>query len=114
MAVEWPEGVNKKFYGMQRSPEDNTLVTQFESGRKRYTLRNSVPKITFSVMLDIKTKTEERNFWAWYSNVLCSRTQTVNLPDFLGSGTTVEYRMTEEPSAEGLLPRTFTFKFREE
>lgn len=114
MAVEWPTGVNKKFYGMQRSSENNTLVTEFESGRKRYTLKNSVPKLVFSVMLDISTKAEERLFWAWYSNTLLSRTKTVNLPDFLGGGTVKEYRMTEEPSAEGQLPKTFTFNFREE
>lgn len=116
MAVNWPEGVPNKFYGMQRTPENNTLTTEFESGKKRYILKNSSPKITFSVMLDLKSKTEELLFWNWYKDVLLSRTQTVMLPDFLepDSETEKEYRMIEEPSAEGLLPKTFTFNFKEE
>lgn len=114
MAVEWSSSVSTAFYGMQRSPEDNTLVTEFESGKKRYILKNSTPKLTFSVMLDISTKAEERAFWTWYTEVLMSRTQTVYLDDFLGSGDTKEYRMIEEPSAEGLVPKVFTFTFREE
>lgn len=103
-----------KFYGMTRSSEENIISTKFESGKERCRLKNSVPKRTISVQLDLQSKEEERDFWDWYDNELLSRSETVFLPDFLGSTKGREYRMTEEPSIEGQLPKTLTLTFREE
>lgn len=113
MAVEWSTNVNMKFYGMTRATEENVIKTQFESGRERYRLKNSSPKIAFSVQLDLNTKAEERAFWDWYNDTLLSRTETVYLPDFLGGTTGKEYRMTEEPSIEGQRPKVLTLTFKE-
>lgn len=115
MVVEWPyESVNNDFYGMTRVNDENIISTRFESGKERYTLKNSSPKLTISVMLDIHSKAEELAFWKWYTDTLKSRTETILLSDFLGSGIDKEYRMIDEPSAEGQNPRIFTFTFREE
>lgn len=113
MAVEWSQDVNKDFYGMTRTTEENVITTKFESGKERLRLKNSVPKMVFSVQLALKTWAEERSFWEWYDSTLLSRTETVNLPDFMGSGITKEYRMTEEPSGEGIDPKTLTLTFKE-
>lgn len=113
MAVEWSADVNKKFYGMTRSTEENIITTKFESGKERTRLKNSAPKMVFSVQLDLSTRAEERTFWDWYDNTLLSRTETVFLPDFLGSSEGKEYRMMEEPSCEGIEPKTLTLTFKE-
>ena len=113
MAVEWSASVNMKFYGMTRATEENVIKTQFESGRERYRLKNSAPKVTFSVQLDLDTREEERAFWDWYANTLLSRTETVYLPDFLGGTSAKEYRIMEEPSVEGQRPKVLPLTLKE-
>ena len=113
MAVNWSGAVDTNFYGMTSSASENIITTEFESGKKRTRLKNSSVRRTFSVQLDLWTKTEEAAFWFWYDTALHSRAQTVWLPDFLGQAVMKEYRMTEEPSCEGQHPKVLTLSFEE-
>ena len=91
----------QKFFGMTTAPENNVITTEFESGKVRYQLRNSTPKLTHSFSFLLKSKEDELAFWNWYNNDLLSRTQTVELYDLVkGAPDKKEYRMTTEPAVQ--------------
>lgn len=113
MAVNWSEDISTTFYGMTTTTTENIITTEFESGKKRTRLKNSSPKRTFSVKLDLWTKEEETGFWTWYDTRLHSRAQTVWLPDFFGRPEMKEYRMTAEPTCEGQRPKILSLSFEE-
>lgn len=112
--VEWYKDTFD-FYELTTTPDSNIIETQFESGKVRYTLKNSTPKKTHNFNFDLKNKDDELNFWTWYSDTLLSRTQTVKLLNLISGKGFKEYRVTEEPSvSEGSYPKTCSMSVREE
>lgn len=97
--VNWYKA-EQKFYGMESSSAENVEETVFESGKSRYTLKNSSPKLIHSFSFLISSKAEELSFWNWYRNTLLSRTQTVGLTDLVTHSGIKEYRMTVEPKIQ--------------
>lgn len=97
MAVSWFRN-NEKFYAMSTGSVDNVVVTEFESGKNRMYLRNSTGRKSHQVSFTLWKKTEEIAFWNWYDNVLMSRSEYVQLTDFISGSGTKLYQMTEEPS----------------
>lgn len=95
--VQWFSN-KQNFYAMSTNSNENIEEVEFESGKKRYYLKNSSPKLSHSFSFLLKDKAEEVAFWNWYSNILLSRTQTVELMNLVTLEGTKEYQMTEEPS----------------
>ena len=114
MAVSWYKD-SPKFFGLSTSSNENIETVEFESGKKRFFLKNSTNKKAFSFSFLITDSQDEESFWSWYENTLLSRTQTVNLTDLVtGSGQT-EYRMTEEPStSDSQFPKEYSVSVEEE
>lgn len=103
------------FYGMTTKPEENVIETKFESGKSRYTLMNQSPKLTHQFSFLLKNKADEQSFWYWYSNILLSRTQTVELTDLVSHEGLKEYRMISEPAVQdSQYPKEVQIEVKEE
>lgn len=112
--VDWYKE-EQKFYGMTTEPENNVEETVFESGKTRYTLKNSSSKLVHSCSFLIMNKAEEVTFWNWYNNILLSRTQTVRLTDLVEHQGEKEYRVTSEPQMQNSqFPKECQITFKEE
>lgn len=111
--VSWYKN-EESFYAMTTAPDVNVEETTFESGKSRYTLKNSSPKKIHKCSFLVKTKTEETTFWNWYENTLLSRTQNVRLTNLVTHSGNKEYQMTEEPSfTNSQYPKECTVTFKE-
>lgn len=97
--VNWYK-TEQKFFGMDTEPSENVEETVFESGKSRYTLKNSSAKLIHSFSFLISSKEEELSFWNWYNTILLSRTQTVGLIDLVSHSGVKEYRMIKEPQIQ--------------
>lgn len=106
---------NEKFYALSTSSAENVVEVTYENGKTKTYLKDSSGRKTHSVSFLICNKDEESAFWAWYDNVLLSRSQTVLLPGFIDGGMMVEYRMTAEPQIQnGQYPKECQVSFIEE
>lgn len=95
--TSWPSGVNTKFFGYQRKHMDNTVMTEFDSGRKAGFKKNT--KNTFSITCTLclsKKTTELALFWSWYDNHLGGKTGVFTCPA-LGDR---YYRFSEDPEPQ--------------
>lgn len=101
-AVNWPAGVNSKFYGLKETPDDNAVITEYSDGRKAVVLRGTrwLRKISVNVCLDIR-EGETEAFWKWYQDTLGGMAGAFKC-DALGEGTV--WRFTSTPSDGGGIP----------
>ncbi len=102
--VDWSTLVNNKAYGLDISSGSNIIETEFESGKKRNYLKNSVGKKVFSFNLwmeDVGQNSEFKMFVLWWDNVLQSGANFFRFPDLLGRNQLTEYRITDQYSARG-------------
>ena len=53
MAAEWNKNVNKNFYGQDGNYKDNRETIEFKSGRTVYYQKNSTPKKTHAVNVQL-------------------------------------------------------------
>lgn len=68
--VQWPESVNTRFYAYSKTPEDNYISTEYQSGRKAVILKNTrfVNSIKCSLTVSkTKQKPELSCFWNWFT-----------------------------------------------
>lgn len=98
MAVAWPLSVNQKAYGMDTSPGENVERIEFESGKARTFLKNSVGKKVHSFMLtleDIGDTSEYKDFLEWWSDDLASGSLSFLFPDLVTHDADKEYRSVD-------------------
>ena len=88
----------KKLYGVQLGYEDNAIVTQFDSGRKIATQRNSKNKRRYAVSY-AATQSQKATFFNWYENTLGGNAGTFTAPSLRGDGTTQTYMLEGTPTA---------------
>lgn len=115
MAVSWPVGVNTDAYGMDTSPIENVERIQFESGKERTYLKNSVGRKAHSFMLSMRDDgagSEYRTFVAWYDSTLLSGALTFMFPDLVIHTGLREYALIEY-SASGQLRKELTLTVEE-
>lgn len=63
----WPTGVNTKFFSYSKQPNDNSIVSEFISGRVTGYKRNTRSQFHYNCKL-ILTKDEEQIFWEWFND----------------------------------------------
>lgn len=100
MSVSW-DTTNlpiNKLYGVQLGYEDNAIVTQFDSGRRIATQRNSKNKRKYAVSY-AATQAQKTTFFNWYENTLGGNAGTFTAPSLRGDGTTQAYMIVETPTA---------------
>ncbi len=109
--TSWPSAVNTGFYALTESYDDNSSTTEYASGRKAVTLRNTrfTKTIACSVSLDVKSG-EYSAFWTWYKDTLGGLSGAFTCTK-IGSG---YYRFKSVPSAgKGQLFRTVEMEIEE-
>ena len=87
-----------KLYGVQMGYEDNAIVTEFDSGRRIATQRNSKNKRRYSVSY-AATQSQKTIFFTWYENTLGGNGGTFTAPSLRGDGTTQTYMIEGTPTA---------------
>jgi hypothetical protein len=98
MAVAWPMSVNQKAYGMDTSPGENVERVEFESGKARTFLKNSVSKKVHSFMLDFEDvgdSSEYKDFLTWWNDDLASGSLSFLFPDLINHDADKEYRSVD-------------------
>lgn len=100
MAVQWPEDVNKKFYGLTTGADENYVEVQFESGRKRRFKKNSTVPCTHSFSFLLKNKAEEKAFWRWYKEDLQGGAVEFEIPSILDPSENQCYMLASPPSVD--------------
>jgi hypothetical protein len=116
MAIAWPETVNTDAYGMELVPSPNVERIEFESGKGRSYLKNSVAKKTFAFMLtmiDDGVGSEYRTFVSWWDLTLLSGSLSFTFPDLITHTGLTEYEMMGEYSASGQVRKVVQFQVRE-
>lgn len=69
--VNWPSGVNSKFYAKKEVADDNAVTTEYASGRKSVSLKNTRWPRKYSLSLSLDKRTgEDALFWDWYKDEL--------------------------------------------
>lgn len=69
--VNWDsEHVNTKFFSFNKKPKDNTKKFSSVNGRVIGYRTNTKDLMEISCRLRLNSKTEENNFWNWFTNVL--------------------------------------------
>lgn len=107
--TSWPQNVNTKFYAHVETPKDNTIETEYSSGRKAVFLANTRFLHEITCKLSV-TKTELTTFWTWYTNALGGKAGVFTCSS-LGTG---YYRFTDTPKlSEGQLIRTLELSIEE-
>lgn len=107
----WPTAVNTNFYALTESYNDNTSSTEYASGRKAVSLRNTRFVKTTECSLSLNVKSGEYSaFWTWYKDTLGGLSGAFTCTK-IGSG---YYRFKSTPSAgKGQLFRTLEIKIEE-
>ena len=117
MAETWPLGVNQKAYGMDTSPGENVERVEFESGKARTFLKNSVGKKVHSFMLDMEdvgAGSEYKTFLEWWSDDLATGSLSFMFPDLINHDADKEYRSIDGTfSATGQKRKTITLTVEE-
>lgn len=100
MSVSW-DTTNlplNKLYGVQLGYEDNAIVTEFDSGRKIATQRNSKNKRRYAVSY-AATQSQKATFFNWYENTLGGNAGKFTAPSLRGDGSTQAYMLEGTPTA---------------
>ena len=98
--IEW-DIINlplNKLYGVNRGYEDNAITTQFDSGRRIATQRNSKNKRKYKLSY-AATQAQKNIFFDWYENILGGNAGTFSAPSLRGDGTTQNYMFEGTPTA---------------
>ena len=114
MSVAWDTTnlpINKLF-GKQTGYVDNAITTEFDSGRRISTQRNSVNRRRYAVSY-AATPAQETTFFNWYENTLGGNAGTFTAPSLRGDGTTQTYQFEGTPTSEGLNIRTINMQWVE-
>lgn len=88
----WPQGVNDRFYAFNKTPKDNTQVTEYLSGRVAGRLINSRHLFKISASLRLRVADELPAFWEWYTEELGALSCGFTCPHLEG-----KYRFTATP-----------------
>ncbi len=113
MAVSWFRQ-NEKFYAMSTGSIENIEKTEFESGKNRTYLKNGTGKKAHKMSFTLWKKTEEVAFWNWYDNTLLSRTEPIQMTNFITQQGNTLYMMSEEPEIpDGQYPKECQVSFEE-
>ena len=121
MAAEWNEHVNHNFYGQDGNYKDNREKVEFKSGRTVYYQKNSTPKKTYSLNLQladtgtkkINGKTEFEHFLDWYENTIKSGTVPFYLPDIITGKGKKLYQFQNIPAWKGQQYKEISLKLEE-
>jgi len=116
MAVSWSTMVNTKAYGMDTGGGENVESIEFESGKARTYLKNSVPKKVFSFVIrmnDVGATSEYKYFLAWWDNTLLSGALSFYFNDLITHSGLKEYRATQTYSVTGQKYKEVTFSVEE-
>jgi hypothetical protein len=87
-----------RLYAVQMGYEDNAIVTEFDSGRRIATQRNSKNKRRYAVSY-AATQAQKATFFNWYENTLGGNGGTFTAPSLRGDGTTQTYMLEGTPTA---------------
>lgn len=87
-----------KLYGVQLGYQDNAIITEFDSGRRIGTQRNSKNKRRYSVSY-AATQAQKATFFNWYENTLGGNGGTFTAPSLRGDGSTQTYMLEGTPTA---------------
>ena len=104
MAIQWPNGVNTRAYGMTTGYAENTETVEMKSGRRVVYLKNSSPRKAFSFrlrMIDNGPGSEYRTFLSWFENTAKSGAENFTFPNLVTHSGNQEYQFTEPPQATG-------------
>jgi len=116
MAVAWSASVNTNAYGLDIGGGDNVERVEFESGKSRTYLKNSVPKKLYSFILsmeDVGSSSEFKAFVTWWENTLLSGSLSFLFPNLITHSGTSEYRPTGTYSANGQKRKEVTISVEE-
>jgi len=91
----WPNTINKKFFGFNSKPKENTKLTQFISGRTVAYQANTKKIMTYNFSLSLNN-TELAAFWTWFNDDL-GQTAGAFSCDALGSN---NYRFVSIPEPQ--------------
>ncbi len=107
----WCDSVNTRFFNVSNSRDENTVSSDYASGRKAVFLKNTRFQKTTKCSLSLGMKNGEYDaFWAWYTDVLGGTAGVFTCPA-LGSGF---YRFKSAPSeSAGLLQRKIEMEIEE-
>ena len=87
-----------KLYGANMGYKDNSITTEFDSGREISCQRNTKNKRVYSLSY-AATQAQKVAFFDWYENTLGGNAGTFTAPSLRGDGTTQEYKFLTTPSA---------------
>lgn len=112
--VEWPSKVNTHFFKGVTKPEDNTITTEYSSGRKITFLKNTRFIFDFECSLGV-TNTERASFWAWFTDTLGGCAGIFHCIELRRTSDSTEYfRFKEVPEeSEGQKNRVLTLSLEE-
>lgn len=97
---EWPNGVNKKAYGVSEVYVDNVQREQTDSGLPLQWSRNTWAPRKWTLSLHM-TKAEHEIFRRWWMDSLGGGAAPFHFPNLACDGTTATYYMSSEPSPQG-------------
>jgi hypothetical protein len=112
--VQWPFDVNTKFFSAVAKPEDNTITTEYTSGRKVTILKNT--RFTFDIECSLGvTSSERESFWKWFTDTLGGCAGIFSCPALQRTSTSTEYfRFKEVPEeSEGQKNRVLSLSVEE-
>lgn len=95
-ATEWSANVNKRFFGLNEKPKENTRVTEFMSGRTVGEQINTRAVMQYSCSLLLAVPDELNNFWAWFNDELGALAGVFTC-DAIGDG---QYRFVSTPEPQ--------------
>lgn len=64
----WPEDINNSFFSFQKQPKENTVVSDFSSGRVSGYKKNSRQQFIYTLSVRF-SKEEEALFWEWFEEI---------------------------------------------
>lgn len=115
---KWPDGVNRRAYGLEISGAANYTEVTFEAGTKRRILNDLRAHKTYTFKLSMDDdpasgSTEFKAFMAWYEETLHSGAETFEFIDFDNVSKTKEYFMASPPKATGQSPKEVSLSLEE-
>lgn len=107
--VDWPEGVNTRFFSGTKDAKDNAEVTEYASGRTVAHLSNTRFNFKYNLSLMVN-KAELSAFWDWFTLTLGGLSGAFRCEAIGGQ----LYRFSESPSeGQGQRFKTLTLVIEE-
>lgn len=111
-AVNWPEGLNNKAFGVTFGYVDNVQTQEYDSGRVVSYAKNTRVLRKYSVSFRW-SKEEKKLFDFWYRVTLGGGAGTFMFPSFEDGTTSTEYRISSIPDGSGLKFKEYKMEFTE-